>query len=51
MVHVHLLSPFGILLQRTSSPLSYIQRRLNPVIYFVRKKGTMSRYNRPTRNT
>ena len=50
MVHMHLLSPFGILLQRTSSPLSYIQRRLNPVITFARTKGTMNRYNRPRRN-
>ena len=31
MVHMHLLSPFGILLQRTSFPLLYIQRR-DPVI-------------------
>ena len=50
MVHMHLLSLFGILLQRTSFPLSYIQRRLNPVITFARTKGTMNRYNRPRRN-
>ena len=50
MVHMHLLSPFGIFLQPTSFPLSYIQRRLNPVINFARKKGTMSRYNRPRRS-
>ena len=49
MVHMHLLSPFGILLQGTSFPLLYIQRR-DPVINFARKKGTMNRYNRPTRN-
>ena len=48
--HMHLLSPFGILLQRTSFPLLYIQRRLDPVINFARKKGTMNRYNRPRRN-
>ena len=50
MVHMHLLSPFGILLlQGTSFPLLYIQRR-DPVINFARKKGAMNRYNRPTRN-
>ena len=37
MVHMHLLSPFGILLQGTSSPLLYIQRR-DPVVNFARKQ-------------
>ena len=47
MVHMHLLSPFGILLQGTSFPLLYIQRR-DPVTNFARKKGAMNRCNRPS---